>query len=103
MDTLSVLTGLVERNRARQHDKFCPCCEVASMQLHYSMLGYYFCPKCNYQEMDLYGKIRYFLELNPTLTRIELCSLLGISLMEFEKYVDAKNNIINPRANVTLV
>lgn len=100
MDTLSVLTGLVERNRARQNDKFCPCCKDASIQLQYSMLGYYFCHQCGYREMDLYGKIRYFLELNPTLTRIEICSLLGISLMEFEKYVDAKNNIINPRANV---
>ena len=101
MDTLSVLTGLVERNRARQNDKFCPCCdEGASVQLQYSMLGYYFCPRCGYQEMDLYGKIRYFLDLKPTLTRIELCSLLGISLTELEKYVETKNNIINPRANV---
>ena len=100
MDALSVLTGLVERKQARQDEKFCPCCEGEHIRLQYSMLGYYSCGKCGYTELDMYGKLRYILELNPSLTRIEICSLLGISLRELEKYVDEQNHLINPRENV---
>lgn len=89
MDGLYELTNLIDK---KNNEKICEC----GYKMNYSLLGIYRCPNCNYEEKDLYGKLRDLLDKNPSLTKLEISLILNIPLKTLNKYIQ-NGYLVNPR------
>ncbi len=75
-------------------DHFCEKCGGKTSYL--VVAGIYTCNECGHSEKDNYGKLKEILEKCPGLSRIELASMLHISLRELNEYFE-NNLLVNPK------
>lgn len=63
---------------------FCPKC---GGKYNDNTLGIYKCPRCGYEELDDYGKVRDFLEKNGSSSAITIASETGVSVGNINRFL----------------
>ena len=75
-------------------------CEKCGGKTSYSVVeGVFTCNNCGHAEKDIYGRLKEILEKYPGLSRIELASMLRISLRELNEYFE-NDLLVNPKISL---
>lgn len=83
--------------RTKNAAKQCPKC---GNKLSYSSVhGEYFCKKCKHREKDLYGRMKDLIEMNPSLSKIEMSMILNVPMRDLSKYID-NGVLVNPNPDI---
>ncbi|MBQ7564163.1 MAG: hypothetical protein IJT16_09255 [Lachnospiraceae bacterium] len=88
----SILEKAVHKRNNMDHQ-----CEKCGGSTTYSIvMGTYTCNSCGYVEKDNYGRIKDLLEKYPGLSRIEIASVLHISLRDLNEFFE-NDMLVNPK------
>lgn len=84
--------------RARKSAKTCPKC---GHKLSYaSVHGEYYCKGCNYREKDLFGRMKDLLEMNPSLSKLEMSMILGVPMRDLTEFIGDGGILVNPNPDI---
>ena len=64
------------------------CCDICGGTLEYKGLGEYYCSNCDHKLYDDYGKVRNFVDDNPTAMIKEIAAATGVSKNRIREFVD---------------